>query len=1569
MLKHQRTLNSRADNSAALQDDDAMSAGVDFGSVAIGGVIPFGALSNLRQDQGLSLAAASPSSLVTPQAAVFASVSTLATYLVSGYWGGSPKNYYAPGATITVNMTDLSAAEQHFAVVADRLWHDVCNINFTYTTGSADITYNNNGSGKAFTSGDGHTIDISTDWEDGPGAGDYSYFMQTYIHETGHALGLGHQGPYNGSATYGVDNIYTNDTWRWSIMSYFGQSNYGSDSYDYVIAPQMADILAVQTIYGARTNTRTGNTTYGFNATSDAGSFYNFSTYSGTPAFTIYDSGGVDTLDASGYSYNQTLNLTGGSWSSIGGYTNNIAIYTTTTVENADGGSGDDTITGNAANNVIYGNAGIDTISGNDGNDTIYGGDGNDKLYGNNGNDYISGGAGNNIIDGGAGNNSLYGGVGNDTIVSGAGADTINAGDGTNSVNAGDGANIITTGSGADVIVSGAGVDTISSGSGNDVITAGSGSDTVNAGDGNDRVVDTDLINFDNYNGGLGVDIIDYSNDTFAAGVVTINLATGSAFVSGGNSETLTGFENVSGSQGGETIIGNSVANSLSGNGGDDNVQGGAGNDYLYGGSGNDALSGDTGDDHIYGQSGDNSLYGGDGNDSLYGDVGNDTVYGGAGTDVMNGGAGVNTLSYSLDAGVTVNLSVTTGQDTGGAGVDTQTNFQNLTGSFFNDTLTGNAGDNVLKGGGGADILNGGDGNDTLFAGDPNLVDYKPADVHNSTMEAAVDVFRMFGLQSADIIDNPTTTPHATVRATGSGDPEYYQFIAGAGATGVFDIDQTSSGLDTSIRLLDHTGAIIASNDDRGTFDPGSYSTYDSYLSYTFTSTDFYYIEVLKYGGVGVPVGTKYTLNLSVSGSPTTAVAAGSTLNGGAGNDSLYGASGDDVLDGGSGVDAMSGGAGNDTYYVDNTADTVTETSIKGVDVVYASASFTLAAGQAVEILRANAGSTALTLSGNELANAIYGGGGGDTIDGGAGADAMYGGAGSDWYSVENVNDQVVENAGEGTDTLSTTFNVYVLPANVENLVFSGSGNFIGTGNALDNVIKGGGGSDVLNGGDGNDTLNGLAGIDTMIGGSGDDTYFVDIASDTVTEAVGGGADTVKASVSYTLKSGQEIESLVANAGSTGLALSGNESNNTITGGGGNDTLNGAAGNDALNGGDGNDVLNGGLGVDAIAGGTGNDTYYVDNVGDTIAEAVGGGTDTVYASISYALLAGQEVEYLRANAGATGLALNGNELANTIYGGAGADTLKGGAGNDVLNGLAGADAMAGEAGNDTYFVDNAGDIVTEAVGGGVDTVYASVSYTLLSGQEIESLLSNAGATGVTLTGNEFANTLTGGSGIDKLYGGAGNDILSGLAGADAMEGGTGNDIYRVDNSSDTVTEAARGGVDTVYASVSYQLQSGQEVENLRANAGATGLTLVGNDLNNAIYGGTGADTLKGAGGTDGLAGGAGADSLTGGAGKDSFRFDTALGASNIDTVVDFTIADDSMLLASAIFTQAGPVGVLGADAFVIGAAALDATDRIIYNSTTGAMFYDPDGLGGLAATQFATLSTSLAVTNTSFQVV
>ncbi|HKX94517.1 MAG TPA: calcium-binding protein, partial [Methylibium sp.] len=321
------------------------------------------------------------------------------------------------------------------------------------------------------------------------------------------------------------------------------------------------------------------------------------------------------------------------------------------------------------------------------------------------------------------------------------------------------------------------------------------------------------------------------------------------------------------------------------------------------------------------------------------------------------------------------------------------------------------------------------------------------------------------------------------------------------------------------------------------------------------------------------------------------------------------------------------------------------------------------------------------------------------------------------------------------------------------------------------------------------------------------------------------------------------------------------------------------------------------------------------------------------------------------------------------------DSLVGGAGNDSLDGGSGADTMVGGADNDTYVVDNAGDVVTEAVDAGLDAVRSSRSYTL--GANLENLvLTGSGAINGTgnalansITGNGAANRLSGGGANDTLNGGAGNDTLNGGSGADTQIGGAGGDVYYVNNAGDVVTEAANAGTDTVNSTLSYTL--GTNVENLvlggTAAINGTGNSLAnritGNAGNNVLNGGSGNDTLGGGGGNDTLVGGAGNDMLTGGAGGDTFRFASALNAgTNVDHMADFNAVDDRIQLENAVFTALGATGALAAAAFTTGTAAGDASDRVIYDSVGGRLFYDADGSGAGAAVLFATVTAGTTVT-------
>jgi Ca2+-binding RTX toxin-like protein len=313
------------------------------------------------------------------------------------------------------------------------------------------------------------------------------------------------------------------------------------------------------------------------------------------------------------------------------------------------------------------------------------------------------------------------------------------------------------------------------------------------------------------------------------------------------------------------------------------------------------------------------------------------------------------------------------------------------------------------------------------------------------------------------------------------------------------------------------------------------------------------------------------------------------------------------------------------------------------------------------------------------------------------------------------------------------------------------------------------------------------------------------------------------------------------------------------------------------------------------------------------------------------------------------------------FGGLGTDTLRGGGGNDQLDGQGGADAMTGGNGNDIYYVDDALDLVTELNGaaGGTDSIFAAVSLQLTAGVE---RLYLTGAANINATGLAAQN--------DILVGNSGNNILNGLNGADFMRGGLGNDTYYVDSTLDTTDEVTGGGGagDYVYSTVSFTAAAG--IERLYLT-GAAVINGTGRDgQNDIIIGNSAANVLSGLTGNDVLIGGLGNDTLNGGAGLDTIRFDTALNAAtNMDTVTGFAAIDDVIQLENAVFTALAITGVLAAGAFNTGAAATQADDRIIYNSATGALLYDADGLGVAAGIQFAALTGAPVISAADFVVI
>ena len=570
------------------------------------------------------------------------------------------------------------------------------------------------------------------------------------------------------------------------------------------------------------------------------------------------------------------------------------------------------------------------------------------------------------------------------------------------------------------------------------------------------------------------------------------------------------------------------------------------------------------------------------------------------------------------------------------------------------------------------------------------------------------------------------------------------------------------------------------------------------------------------------------------------------------------------------------------------------------------------------------------------------------------------------------------------SDGLLTDSKVLTLMINQQGITESnGNDTLIGDANnnkfdglAGNDLISGLDGNDTLIGGAGNDTLDGGAGADSLVGGVGSDLYIVDNTGDVVTETstLLAEIDVVNSSITYTL--GANIEKLTltgtdlingtgnslantltgnitANILDGGLgndSINGGAGDDLIIGGAGNDSLSGSAGNDTLNGDDGNDTLDGGAGADTMVGGLGNDTYLVDNTGDIVTETstIVTEIDTVSTVITYTL--GDYVEKLILT-GAAGINGFGNSLNNTITGNSAANLLNGGVGVDTL---------IGGLGNDTYNVDNTGDVVSETstLAVEIDQVNASVTYSLSANVENLTLI---GASTINGTGNSLNNI---------LIGNAAANILNGGVGADTMTGGAGNDTYVVDNTGDVVTETSTllAEIDVVNSSITYTL--GANIEKLtltgtdliNGTGNSLANTLTGNITANILDGGLGNDSINGGAGDDLIIGGAGNDSLSGGLGSDVFWFTEAINAiSNKDIITDFLSGTDKLQFNLSIVSAVGGVGQFVTDdqRFWSNATGVahDASDRLIYNTSSGVLSYDSDGSGANGSIAIALLGT------------
>ena len=264
------------------------------------------------------------------------------------------------------------------------------------------------------------------------------------MQEIGHALGLGHPGDYDVAdddvPTYEVDAKFLNDSWQASVMSHFDQTEntFIDASRAYAVTPMIADIIAIQDLYGVAAGINTGDTSYTTSMAGDLGELFK-AFGAGQVALTIYDTAGVDWIDLGFDEADQRVDLRPEGISDVLGLTGNLSIARGTVIEEFTAGQGNDIVLGNDADNWIEGEPGNDVLDGGLGDDQLYGDDDNDALDGGPGDDQLYGGYGNDALDGGPGDDQLYGADGNDTLRGGAGDDYLSGGTGSDTFVFGDG--------------------------------------------------------------------------------------------------------------------------------------------------------------------------------------------------------------------------------------------------------------------------------------------------------------------------------------------------------------------------------------------------------------------------------------------------------------------------------------------------------------------------------------------------------------------------------------------------------------------------------------------------------------------------------------------------------------------------------------------------------------------------------------------------------------------------------------------------------------------------------------------------------------------------------------------------------------------------------------------------------------------------------------------------------------------------------------------------------------------------------------------------------------------------
>ncbi|MGL4491170.1 MAG: M10 family metallopeptidase C-terminal domain-containing protein [Rhizobiaceae bacterium] len=1001
------------------------------------------------------------------------------------------------GGSLTVNMAGLTADGQFFAREALKVWSDATGVRFVETTGTAQIIFDDTDSNRAYCNevhNNGETtsatINVGTGWIANYGTGLNSYSFQTYIREIGHALGLADAGLYNIYAQYAVNNHYLNDSWQATVMSFFSQSDADilGNSFAFVMTPMMADLVAIQNLYGVSTTTRTGNTVYGFN--SNAGNpIYNAAQFNNV-SYTVFDSGGIDTLDFSGFSQAQKISLLAETFSNVGGLIGNIGVARGVVIENAIGGSNNDSLIGNSASNLLQGNSGNDTLDGVSGNDSIQGGAGNDTIFARFGTSTFDGGTGADMLD-----TRFHGNLRVSVIdLSKSSAIFYSGSSYTKTVSLVTNVESITAGSSIDYLIGGSLNDRFDGGGGDDKLYGAAGADVLLGADGADWLY-----------GDLG--------DDYGHGGI--------------------GNDRLFGGDGNDVLNGGADDDELKGESGTDTIDGGLGRDKLFGGAGIDRLSG--GSD----ESQDPAAF----DDRTQSDI----LEGGAGADILVGKLPGWSYLYAEDderaitdgdiaaytgsaSAVTIDmgLGVATGGDAAG---DTFINIFGLRGSRYADFLTGNdlnnliegelgvdtlrgragsdllyggadadflygdAGDDALYGGAGNDLLDGGDGNDIFFGG-----------LGNDTVQGGDGNDTIWTSEGQDTLDGGSGTDWLRLAGERQTYEQFFVFelsayvdmskgtVAHKGFESSYaDIENVFGGYGDDIILGDEYANII--NCDLGGSDyiegrGGADRFIGGYSSWTQQTIGY------KESKSGV------TINF-FTGKGTGGDAEGDTFEliynviGSAFADVLVSNHGGNIIEGGGGADALYGNGGTDKLSYESSSAGVRVSFLLGTGIGGDAQGDTLSG---FEILLGSAHNDHLTGSnaddtlngdqgGDELfglngSDSLYGGDGNDLLDGGAGDDLLFGGLGADRYvggdgidvaSYENIYAAVTIRLD--FPNLSSALVVGDTYDSIEKILGSNLGDFI-VGDSFRNALDGNYGDDSIMGQGGDDTLNGGYGSD-----------------------------------------------------------------------------------------------------------------------------------------------------------------------------------------------------------------------------------------------------------------------------------------------------------------------------------------------------------------------------------------------------------------------------------------------------------------------------------------------------------